>query len=151
MTTQTRLDGDTLTVTRTYAAGQADVFDAWIDAMKTTHWWGCGQTSKVASTIEPQVGGRYQHLMTIEGVGDHLIDGVLVEFDPPNLLAYEVPGMHDDAPMLVRVIFESVGDATLVTLVQGLLPEALQDVVAAGWTASFERLAQFFDGMRRAA
>ncbi|MEM1428844.1 MAG: SRPBCC domain-containing protein [Pseudomonadota bacterium] len=151
MKTHTKIEGDMLTVHRIYDASQSDVFDAWIDASKTTHWWGCGQTSKVVSTIDARKNGRYQHLMSIEGVGDHLIDGVLVEFDPPKLLAYTIPGMSEDEPMLVRVTFVSVGDGTRVTLVQSALPSALHDTVAAGWTASFERLATFFDGARRAA
>lgn len=151
MTTETRIDGDTLTVTRRYDAAQADVFDAWMDASKTTHWWGCGQTSKVVSTIDEQAGGRYHHLMTIDGVGDHLIEGTLVEYDPPRCLAYTMPSTTEDARMLVRVTFQAEGDATRVTLVQSQLPNMLHDVVTAGWTASFERLAAYFQGARRAA
>jgi len=47
MTTKTKVEGNTLTVERLYDASQSSVFDAWIDAAKTTHWWGCGQTTKV--------------------------------------------------------------------------------------------------------
>lgn len=151
MTTETRLNGDTLTVTRHYNAGQAEVFEAWMDASKTMHWWGCANTTKVASKIEPQAGGTYQHLMSIDGVGEHLIDGTLTAFDPPKHLAYRMGGSPDGRDMAVRVDFEPVGDGTLVTLTQTPLPAEWQDVVAAGWTASFERLDRFFGGERRAA
>jgi uncharacterized protein YndB with AHSA1/START domain len=151
MTIQSKAEGNTLTIERTYSASQADVFDAWIDAAKTTHWWGCGQTTKVASTIDQREGGRYQHLMTIDGVGDHLIDGVFLEYLPPQSLSYKMPGAGEDQEMTVRVTFTAEGDQTRVTLTQSPIPEFLQDIVAAGWTASFARLAAFFAGARRAA
>lgn len=151
MTTQTKIEGGKLTVERTYAASQADVFDAWVDAAKTTHWWGCGQTVKVASTIHQKVGGRYQHLMSIDGVGDHLIDGVFLEYNPPQFLSYKMPGVGEGQQMTVRVAFTAQGDQTKVTLTQSPVPDVLQETVADGWTASFERLAGFFEGARRTA
>ncbi|MDX8349198.1 SRPBCC domain-containing protein [Cognatiyoonia sp. IB215446] len=151
MTTKTKVEGDTLTVERLYDASQSSVFDAWIDAAKTTHWWGCGQTTKVVSTIEQEKDGCYQHLMTIDGHGEYLIDGRLMEYKPPELLSYTMPGVDGGADMAVHVTFTAVGDQTKVTLVQSPVPDFLQDTVVAGWTASFERLANFFTGARRAA
>lgn len=151
MTTETHVENGTLTVRRIYDAPQAEVFDAWIDAAKTTHWWGCGQTERVASRIEPRVGGAYYHLMSLRDVGDHPIDGTITEFDPPRALAYTMPGMESGEVMAVRVTFEPAEAGTRVTLTQSKLDETLKDVVAAGWAASFERLADFFQGARRAA
>ncbi len=151
MTTETQIDGNTLTVRRTYDAAQADVFEAWIDASKTSHWWGCANTSRVASTIEARAGGCYHHLMTIDGVGDHLIAGQFTEFDPPNVLAYTMPGLSEEQILQVRVTFSATPGGTEVVLVQNPLPTELQDVVSAGWTASFERLSGYFRGVRRAA
>ncbi len=151
MTTRTQIDKDTLTVERIYDAGQADVFDAWMDATKTAHWWGCQNTSKVQSTIDPQEGGAYQHLMHIEGVGEYLINGVLLEVRPPESLAYTLPAEGPIPAMTVKVTFTPLGDQTRVVLVQSPLPPVLQDTVAAGWTASFDRLSDFFAGARRAA
>lgn len=151
MATNTNFDGTTLTVERTYNAPQESVFDAWITASKTTHWWGCGSTTKVVSTIDPSKGGSYQHLMSIEGVGDYLIDGVFLEFRPPELLSYKMAGSEGMPEMIVQVTFEDLGDQTKVTLTQSPLPDILQDTVAAGWTASFDRLDSFFTGYRRSA
>jgi uncharacterized protein YndB with AHSA1/START domain len=151
MKTRTTIDKDTLTVERIYDAQQADVFEAWIDATKTAHWWGCENTFKVQSTINMQEGGAYQHLMHINGVGEYLIDGVLLEVRPPEYLAYRLSAEGPMPAMTVTVSFTPIGDQTKVVLMQSPLPDVLQDSVAAGWTASFERLSDFFAGMRRAA
>ncbi|MEM8972274.1 MAG: SRPBCC domain-containing protein [Pseudomonadota bacterium] len=151
MTTRTIIDKETLTVERIYDAGQADVFDAWVDATKTAHWWGCQNTSKVQSTINAQEGGAYRHLMHIDGVGEYLIDAVMLELRPPEYLAYRLPAEGPMSAMIVKVTFTSLGDQTRVVLVQSPLPDVLQETVAAGWTASFERLSDFFAGERRAA
>ncbi|MEM6696237.1 MAG: SRPBCC domain-containing protein [Pseudomonadota bacterium] len=151
MKTQTRLDGDTLIVERIYDAPVADVFDAWINASKTTHWWGCGQTTKVVSTIQDRLGGSYRHLMSLDGVGDHAVEGTITEYEPPTLLAYRMPGVFQEADMSVRVTFEAVADGTKVTLKQTPLSEPLQKIVSNGWRAAFERLQEFFEGARRAA
>lgn len=151
MTTEICIEGSTLIVERIYNASQASVFEAWVEASKTTHWWGCSNTTKVLSTIDPREGGQYQHLMTIEGVGDHLIEGVFVEYSAPELLAYNVAGSQGMPEMTVRVTFEAIGDQTKVTLTQTPLPDVLHDVVAAGWTASFDRLDSFLKGYRRTA
>lgn len=151
MTTRTTIDDDTLTVERIYDAPQADVFDAWMDATKTAHWWGCQNTFKVHSTIHAQEGGAYQHLMHIDGVGEYLIDAVLLEVRPPECLAYTLPAEGPIPAMTVKVTFTPLGDQTRVVLVQSPLPDILQETVAAGWTASFDRLSDFFAGARRAA
>lgn len=151
MTVETHFDGKALTVTKTFHKPIDDVFSAWIDAAKTTHWWGCAHTTRVASTIEPKVGGAYQHLMTIEGVGDHTIEGRLMEYDPPSKLVYTMPENAVSPEMLVTVTFEEADGQTVVTLSQSEIPSEMSDMIAQGWTASFERLAAFFQGQRRAA
>lgn len=151
MKTQTHHENGVLTVQRAFDAPVSDVFDAWIEASKTTHWWGCQDTTKVQSEIQPKVGGTYRHVMSIRGVGDYPIEGQFVEFDPPRLLSYRMPGMDAGEAMLVRVEFTEAGSGTLVVLTQSPIGEPLTDVVATGWTAAFERLGRFFTGERRAA
>ncbi len=151
MTTETHVNGDTLTVRRVYDASLAETWDAWIEAGKTTHWWGCSQTTKVRSEVEPKLGGKYHHEMTIEGHGEHLIAGEFTAYDPPSLLAYRMPGIDPEQTMDVRVEFKEVSGGTEVTLTQNMIPEPFRGMVEAGWTASFDRLARFFDGERRAA
>ncbi|MGJ8528721.1 SRPBCC family protein [Maritalea sp.] len=151
MSVQINCEQNCLTAKKIYDAAKADVFDAWIDAAKTTHWWGCEDTSKVQSDIEPQQDGCYRHKMTINGVGEHTVEGKIITFDPPNLLIYQMPGFSADQIVTVRVIFEQSESGTLVTLMQSPVHPEYQEIVSNGWRAAFERLGQFFDGQRRVA
>ena len=58
MSTDIQFEGDTLTLTRVYDAPREEVFDAWVAVNKVEKWWGCRQTTKVQSQIEPRVGGH---------------------------------------------------------------------------------------------
>ncbi len=151
MKTETSFENGTLTMTRVYDMPRAAVFAAWTEASQTKEWWGCGDTTHVASEIEPQVGGKYIHAMTIKNVGVHPINGMLTVFEPPARLAYEMPGMSEGEQMLVDVTFTEADGGTRVQLTQSLIPDGLGEVITNGWTASFERLARYFKGERRAA
>jgi len=151
MTVETRFSDGVLTVRKEFAKPIDVVFDAWIDAAKTTHWWGCADTTQVVSEIETKAGGKYCHTMTITNVGDHTINGSLVEFDPPRKLVYSMPASEFAPAMLVSVAFGETAIGTVVTLTQSEIPDPMKDVIGAGWTASFNRLDAYFQGQRRAA
>lgn len=151
MKTVTQFENGTLHVTRVFDKPRDAVFEAWVETSKTQEWWGCGDTTHVTSEIEPRVGGKYVHAMTITNVGVHPIMGQITHFDPPARLAYTMPGMAEGEMMAVDVRFTDKDGATEVHLTQSVLPDPMCDVVSAGWTASFERLARYFGGERRAA
>ncbi|MEP3279207.1 MAG: SRPBCC domain-containing protein [Stappiaceae bacterium] len=151
MSTTTTFEDGKLHVRRTFDEPRTAVFDAWIQASKTKEWWGCADTVHVTSEIEPKVGGNYIHAMTIKNVGVHPIKGQITAFEPPARLAYKMPGMSEGDWMQVNVEFIEDGGTTNVHLTQWPIPDPLRDIIAAGWTASFERMARFFAGERRAA
>ncbi|WP_298976431.1 SRPBCC domain-containing protein [uncultured Roseobacter sp.] len=151
MTLKTSFENGVLTISRLYEMPQADVFAAWVEAGQTQEWWGCENTTHVKSEIEAKVGGKYEHAMTITGAGLYPILGKFTAFEPPARLAYEMPGMSEGETMQVDVEFIPRGDGTEVKLTQSVLPSELSKVIQAGWSASFERLARYFDGERRAA
>lgn len=151
MKTNVSYENGVLVVTRVYAQARESVFDAWIQTSKTEQWWGCADTTRVHSEIEPKVGGKYSHVMTIKGTGTHPISGVLTQYDPPARLAYSMPGVNSDEKMQVSVEFIERDGATEVRLTQMLIPEPYGEIVTAGWTAAFNRLDRFFDGELRAA
>lgn len=140
MSTDIKYENGKLYVTRVYAAPRAAVFDAWIETSKVDQWWGCAQTTAVRSEIEPRVGGKYNHLMTIEGAGDFPAQATISEFDPPNRLAYESPASEMAPAMKVTVDFLEHPDGTEVRLVHEGLPEDFVDMVSKGWPAAFEKL-----------
>ncbi len=151
MRTEARFEGGKLIVTRVYAAPREEVFDAWIATSKVQKWWGCAECTAVRSEIEPRVGGKYDHHMTIEGVGEVPGFALLTEYDPPARLAFESASPVDpSAKMHVTVDFTEVEGGTRVTLVQAGIPDVtlegdveLRAVVRAGWTASFGKLERF--------
>ena len=143
MSTKTTYENGRLTVARVYDAPREEVFEAWIETAKVEKWWGCADTTKVKSEVEPRVGGKYCHLMTIREVGDYPMNAVITEYDPPALLAYELEGMAPGQTMTVRVVFTEIGDQTEVRLTHDNLPTEMGDMVSAGWTASFGKLDRF--------
>ena len=148
MTTETKFENGILIVTRTYSAPREAVFEAWVETSKVQQWWGCAQCTNVRSEIEPKVGGKYNHHMTIEGAGEVPGFATLIEYDPPNRLAYESASPGDDATkMQVKVEFTEVEEGTLVRLEHHGIPDIkvegdmeLRQIVQAGWTAAFGKL-----------
>lgn len=151
MTTETRFEDGKLYVTRVYDAPREAVFEAWVETSKVQKWWGCEQTTAVRSEIEPCVGGKYNHTMTIDGAGEHSGDAVLTEFDPPARLAFSSDGpMGPGSTMTVTVDFTEVDGGTRVQLVHEGIPDMrvdgdveLRDIVRGGWTAAFGKLDVF--------
>ena len=151
MSVQSSFEDGVLTISRRYDRSMDEVFSALVEVGKRQERWGCQNTTHVTSEIETEVGGKYEHAMTITGVGVHPIKGRLTAYEPPVRLAYEMPGMNRGEFLQVIVEFVDRDGQTEVTLTQSVLPPELQDVVKAGWTASFERLDRFFNGERRTA
>ncbi|MEM7049543.1 MAG: SRPBCC domain-containing protein [Acidobacteriota bacterium] len=145
METKVEFDGEKLTVTRTFEAPRESVFDAWIEASKVELWWGCGQTTKTESQVEPRVGGKYVHNMHLEGVGEFEIVGVIKEFDPPARLVYEATDRRREGPATtVQVDFVAEDEGrTRVTLVQDHLEPEFIEYVKDGWRAAFGKLGKF--------
>ena len=152
MTTDIRFEDGNLIVTRAYDAPREAVFDAWVETSKVKQWWGCAECTAVRSEIEPKIGGKYNHHMTIEGVGEVPGSAVLVEFDPPNRLAYESASpAGPDSTMRVTVEFTEVeGDRTQVQLTHAGIPDMrvdgdieLRQIIRTGWTAAFGKLDRF--------
>ncbi len=149
MSSDAKFENGTLTITRTYNAPAMAVFEAWVETSKVEQWWGCAQTTAVKSEIEPKVGGKYCHLMTIEGAGEYPMVCRITAYDPPKLLAYEDTS-DDPNPMRVTVTFTEDGDQTHVQLVHENLPTELGDIVKGGWTAALSKLHSFLSREIRA-
>ena len=139
MASESHYENGTLTMTRTYDAPAAAVFNAWVEASKVQQWWGCSQTTNVVSEIEPEVGGKYCHAMTIEGAGEYPLTCRITEFEPPKVLAYEEVA----SDIHVRVTFTEGDGRTEVKLVQSNLPDNIGPIVKGGWGVALEKLDGF--------
>lgn len=147
MNTEIRFEADNLIVTRVYPAPREAVFDAWIETSKIKQWWGCAECTDVRSEIEPRVGGKYNHHMTINNEHEAPGFATLIEFDPPNRLAYTSTDADD---MVISVDFTDVEGGTQVRLVHSGIPDIrvdgdieLREIIRDGWTAAFGKLATF--------
>lgn len=149
MSTDARFEDGKLILTRVYAASREEVFDAWVETSKVQRWWGCAEATAVRSSVEPRVGGRYDHTMTVHGME---IPGaaVFTVFERPARLAFRsespVPG---GTPMLVTVDFAEVAGGTRVRLVHEGIPDVrvhgdveLRSIIRDGWTAGLGKLAR---------
>lgn len=148
MSMTTHYADGTLTMSRLYDAPREAVFDAWMNTAKVQQWWGCADTTKVRSEIEPRVGGKYCHVMTIHG-NDHNAIATITAYDPPARLAYELAATDFSPTMTVDVSFTEDGGKTRVTLVHSQLPDELSPIVQGGWTAGLGKLGDFL--LREAA
>ncbi|MEE9310915.1 MAG: SRPBCC domain-containing protein [Planctomycetota bacterium] len=149
MTTKAEFEDGNLVVTRIYDASVEAVFEAWIETSKVQQWWGCAECTSVSSEIEPKVGGKYNHNMAIEGAGEVQELAILIEYDPPNKLAFS--SQKTGLSMLVTVEFNEIEGGTSVRLVHTGIPNMrvqgdieLREIIRSGWTAAFGKLAKLF-------
>jgi uncharacterized protein YndB with AHSA1/START domain len=152
MSTSIRIEGGRLILTRVFRAPREEVFDAWVQTCKVRLWWGCAEATSVRSEIEARVGGKYDHHMTIQGVGEVPGCGRITEYDPPARLAYvtEVPkgaGPKGGSTMSVTVDFVEVAGGTEVRLVHSGIPTEFGGFVRAGWTAAMEKLGRLLSAL----
>jgi len=139
MTPESSYENGRLTMIRIFDAPREAVFDAWITSSKVQLWWGCSFASKVVSEVEACVGGKYNHMMSLNQGGDYEHPGLITDYDPPALLAYRMRDSMDNT-MMVRVEFTALGTKTRVCLTQDNLPDAYSQFVIAGWSAGFDKL-----------
>ncbi len=156
MTTAVQRDGDTLTLTRTFNAPIEAVFKAWTEPEALKRWSGCAAATIVDVAVDLRVGGEFRQVMRIEGCGEYPMVATFTEIDPPNALAYTIPGSVTDSPdgqtmtmpeTTTRATFRELGGTTEVTLTVTGLPEGpMQGIVGQGWQDSFEKLAAALEG-----
>jgi uncharacterized protein YndB with AHSA1/START domain len=94
--------------------------------------------------LELRVGGRY--CLKFEGE-DYQVDGVIVELDPPRLLAHTWPGPQDEPPAIVRYQLEPDGDGCRLVLANEGVPAQYAASIA-GWHVFLEALPGAVEGIR---
>jgi uncharacterized protein YndB with AHSA1/START domain len=150
-----------LSITRTFDAPPARVFDAWLDPAQMEKWMG--PRDKVARAeileLDARVGGRYRIRMHIKDGPQPIVGGVYREITRPTRLVFtwawepeagycgdgaDQASRPQDDPMLVTVTFRAVGDRTEMTLLhEKLASEEDRAGHEHGWIGSVEQLAAF--------
>jgi uncharacterized protein YndB with AHSA1/START domain len=135
-----------LTITRTYDAPRALVFECMVTPEHLTHFWGpVGVTTpldKIKVDLKP--GGSFDTVMVNDADGaEYPSHGVYIEIDEPSKLVWSEPGV--EGGMTTAVTFTDLGDGrTEVTIHQTNVPEMYRSPEAqAGFESSLDRFAAY--------
>jgi uncharacterized protein YndB with AHSA1/START domain len=137
--------GESLRLTRVFAAPPARVFRAWTDAEQMRHWFCPYDHWTVEAECDPRVGGAYRVAMHDPDTGtDHVARGTYREVRPPERLVFtwQLQGQQPPFPeTLVTVEFRDLGGRTEVTLTHEALPTPeYRERHAHGWNGCLDRL-----------
>lgn len=147
-----------LTLTRVFDAPREAVFRAWTDPAQVAKWLGTRDVRLEVTDFDVRVGGAYRFVAHHEDGRAPAMRGIYREIAPPERLSFtwvwEQP--NADGPpsigheTLVTVTFKSLGQRTEMTLRHEKFDnEDFRDGHDKGWTASFDKLAEFLAAARR--
>ncbi|HEX7758120.1 MAG TPA: SRPBCC domain-containing protein [Caulobacteraceae bacterium] len=148
--------GYEVTLTRTFNAPAALVFDCFTDPEHLAKWWGPLGCQNVINRLDPRPGGEISLRMAGPGY-DHVMGGEFVEIDRPTRLvflskAFEAPGGGWGIVNRNTLTFAERDGATTLTL-HTLVEKAAGELVLGalsgmktGWGQSLERLGDLVGG-----
>ena len=138
-----------VTLTRTFTAPRALVWQAWTDRKMMAQWFGPrGFTSSVPE-LDVRVGGALRIIMHGPDGNDYPMKGVFREVIVPERLVFTNIAIYNDGKHLLEgetaATFAEKGGKTILTLkthAVGLVPIAPQMLAGmeAGWTQSIDKL-----------
>lgn len=145
-------------ITRTFDAPRERIWQAWTNPERLMRWWGPKGFTAPACTIDLRVGGRYLYCLRSPEGQDFWSTGVYREIVEPERLVCSdsfadaagnvVPathyGMSPDFPLelQVTVTLEEADGTTRMTLRHvGIPPGTMSEMCEAGWSESFDKLA----------
>jgi uncharacterized protein YndB with AHSA1/START domain len=148
--------GYEVTLTRTFNAPAALVFDCFVEPGHFARWWGPLRCENTINRLDARPGGEISLRMAGPGF-DHVMGGEFVEIDRPRRLvfltkAFEAPDGGWGIINRNTVTFEDRGGSTRLTL-HTLVEKADGDLVLGalggmrvGWGQSLERLGDLVGG-----
>ena len=142
-------DGLVLALTRAVHAPILQVFGALTQPALLAKWWGPAGFTTPEIELDLRVGGAYRFgMQPPDGDLFHLA-GEFREIEPPHRLSYtfrwEEPD-PDDRETVVALSLEDLGDATEVSLSQGVFAtEARLELHRNGWTEGLVELRELLE------
>ncbi|MDB5454771.1 MAG: hypothetical protein JWP92_356 [Caulobacter sp.] len=148
--------GYEITLTRTFKAPAALVFDCFTDSDHFAKWWGPLACTNIIHRLDARPGGEISLRMAGPGY-DHVMGGEFIEIDRPRRLvflskAFEAPGGGWGIVNRNTLTFEERDGATRLTLrtrverAEGELVLGALGGMKAGWGQSLERLGDLVGG-----
>jgi len=145
-------DFDRLTAEIQIAAPPERVFQALVDPKQIVEWWRNDVVSLEGVELEPRVGGRwgYQTNKAVDGKNRFRVQGEILEYDPPRLLAYTwMANLHRDPARrtVVRWELTPAGGGTRVKVTHSGLAqeEESRRGYSSGWPDVIDRLRRFVE------
>ena len=149
-------EGFALELGHTFPATREQIFAALTEPPELVTWWGPSGFTTPEIELELRVGGGYRlGMQPPDGELFHL-SGEFLEIEPPSSLAYTFRWEEPDPEDRVTVVRLTVAaasaasaDVTELSLRHsGFATEARRALHHAGWTDSFQRLAEHIDARR---
>jgi uncharacterized protein YndB with AHSA1/START domain len=139
------------TITRTFAATPADVFDAWVTPASFAAWWGGSGVEVPLDSVEMDArpNGTWKATMIL---GPDMPDihwyGEFVEVDRPHRLVLTLADRPGDARETVTVTFTAVEDGTEMLFRQtgGNMSAEEYERTTAGWQTFFDAMDEVLAG-----
>ena len=139
-----------LALNRHYPVAPEKVWRAWTDAEAVKRWWGPGPGEPVSlAELVVRVGGRFRIVFGGPDGKMHECAGVYKEVVPNRKLVFtwHWPNSTPERVSVVTIVFEAVGKGTELHFKhEQLFDEKARDDHKRGWSASLDKLADFFKG-----
>jgi len=139
-----------LALDRHYPVAPEKVWRAWTDAEAVKRWWGPGPGEPVSlAELDVRVGGRFRIVFGGPDGKMHECAGVYKEVVPNRKLVFtwHWPNSTPERVSVVTIIFKEVnGETDLLFKHEQLFDEKARDDHKRGWSASLDKLADFFKG-----
>jgi uncharacterized protein YndB with AHSA1/START domain len=165
MATATKNNKEELTITRIFDAPRELVWKAWTDPRLLKQWWGPKDFTAPVSEIDLRVGGKYFNCMRGPDGKEYWSTGVYREIvsreklvstdsfadEKGNMVPASYYGMKGEWPLelLVTVTLEERGGKTTMLLRhEGIPAGEMRDLTYAGWSESFDKLAEILAANR---
>lgn len=157
--TETERKENDLVITREFDAPREKVWQAWTDPEHIKRWWGPKGFTAPTAKVDLRVGGKNLFCMRSPEGKDYWSTGVYREIVPNerlvntdsfadadgNVLPASEYGMAGEWPdeLLVTITFEETEGKTKMTLRhEGLPAGEMKEMTSAGWSESFDKLAE---------
>jgi uncharacterized protein YndB with AHSA1/START domain len=139
-----QLSGLLLTLTWAVDAPREKVFRMLTEPIEMARWWGPRGFTLPETELDLRVAGRYRFSMQPPDGDLFHLSGEFLEIDPPSRLVYTFgwdEPTPDDRETVVTLSLTDLGDATEISLSQGLFAtEERLSLHRNGWLESFEKL-----------
>jgi uncharacterized protein YndB with AHSA1/START domain len=134
-----------VTITFTFDAPRAKVYEAWTDPKHFTHWWGpAGFSSPLAGiSLDVKPGGVWRAAIVSDEDGTEIpFAGTYTAVSAPDQLAFTMVDPSEDQASadVTTLVFTEADGKTEMAFNQAGVSEADKDELYAGWSSFFDKL-----------